>query len=208
MERFTNILTITKYLLATLQGMDRVRDLPRSVAAPSRTVRPAETGRLVRSVRRRDILSRKKRGADVGKTKRGKGTKLMLLVDGNGLPLAVDSASASPAEVRLVESLLDRQLLPRDPERLVYDMAADSDPLRTQLAERRIELVCPHRKNRVKPATQDGRKLRRYKRRWKVERSIGWLFNFRRLVVRYERLSHLFLGFAQLACVFTILNKL
>jgi transposase len=208
MERFTNIFTIAEHLLATFQGMDRIRNLPRSVAAIARTARPAKISRLVGSVWRRDILSRKKRGADVGKTKRGKGTKLMLLVDGNGLPLAVDSASASPAEVKLIESLLDRQVLSRDPDRLVYDKAADSDPLRSQLAERRVELVCPHRKNRAKPATQDGRKLTRYKRRWKVERSISWLFNFRRLVVRYERLSHLFLGFAQLACVFTILNKL
>jgi len=132
----------------------------------------------------------------------------MLLVDGNGVPLALDSASASPAEVKLIDALLDRQVLPRDPDRLIYDKAADSDALRTQLAEREIELICPHRKNRVKPATQDGRALRRYVRRWKVERSISWLFNFRRLVVRYERHSHLFLGFAQLACVFTILNKL
>ena len=208
MERFTNILAIPKYLLASFQRMDRSRDFRSGLATTPRTDGSSQADCLVGSVWRRDILSRKKRGADVGKTKRGKGTKLMLLVDGNGLPLAVDSASASPAEVKLIESLLDRQLLPRDPDRLVYDKAADSDPLRTQLAARRIELVCPHRKNRVRPATQDGRKLTRYKRRWKVERSISWLLNFRRMVVRYERLSHLFLGFAQLACLFTILNKL
>ncbi|WP_390620745.1 IS5 family transposase [Gimesia algae] len=150
----------------------------------------------------------KKKAPDVGKTKRGKGTKLMLLVDGNGLPLALDRTSASPAEVKLIESLLDQRVLPRDPDRLIYDRVADCDPLRTRLAKRQIELICPHRKNRVKPATQDGRALRRYRRRWKVERTISWLFNFRRLVVRYERYSHLFLGFAQLAGVFTLLNKL
>jgi len=208
MERFTNILTIPKYLLASIQGMDRSRDFRSCLATTPRTDGSSQADCLVGSVWRRDILSRKKRGADVGKTKRGKGTKLMLLVDGNGLPLSLDTASASPAEVKLIESLLDRQMLPSDPDRLIYDRAADSDALRTQLAERQIELVCPHRKNRVKPATQDGRALRRYARRWKVERSISWLFNFRRLVVRYERYSHLFMGFAQLACVFTILNKL
>lgn len=208
MERFTNILAIPKYLLATIQGMDRSRDFRGRLATTPRTNGSSQADRLVGSVWRRDVLSRKKRGADVGKTKRGKGTNLMLLVDGNGVPLALDTASASPAEVKLIESLLDRQILPRDPDRLVYDRAADSDPLRAQLATRQIELVCPHRKNRVRPATQDGRALRRYARRWKVERSFSWLFNFRRLVVRYERYSHLFLGFAQLACVFTILNKL
>ena len=131
----------------------------------------------------------------------------MLLVDGNGIPLAVDTASASPSEVKLIETLLDQQLLDFDPERLIYDKAADSDPLRERLAEQQIELVCPHRSNRVKPATQDGRALRRYRKRWIVERSISWLFNYRRLVVRYERYSHLFLGFAQLGCLFTILSR-
>jgi hypothetical protein len=29
-----------------------------------------------------------------------------------------------------------------------------------------IELICPHKKDRVRPATQDGRALRRYRRRW------------------------------------------
>lgn len=64
----------------------------------------------------------------------------MLLVDGNGLHLALDRTSASPAEVKLIESLLDQRVLPRDPDRLIYDRAADSDPLRTELAERQIEL--------------------------------------------------------------------
>jgi transposase len=76
------------------------------------------------------------------------------------------------------------------------------------LARRGIQLVCPHRRNRVKPATQDGRSLRRYQRRWKVERSISWLFNFGRLVVRYEYHAHLFLGLVQLACVYTMLKSL
>lgn len=131
----------------------------------------------------------------------------MILVEGGGLPLAIGVASASPAEVTLIEPLLEKRVLRRKPRRLIYDRAGDSDPLRARLARRGIELVCPHRRNRVKPRTQDGRKLRRYKRRWKVERSISWLFNFRRLVVRYERHAHLFLGFAQLACLFTTLKR-
>jgi|SRR5579862_7403418 len=55
------------------------------------------------------------------------------------------------------------------------------------LPQRGIELICPHKKNRVRPVTQDGRALRRYRRRWIVEHAIGWLGNFRRLVVRYDR---------------------
>lgn len=91
---------------------------------------------------------------------------------------------------------------------LLYDKAADSDPLRTRLKDRFVELVCPHRDNRTKRPTQDGRKLRRYHHRWQIERSISWLHRFRRLVVRYERHDDLFLGFLQLACLFTTIQRL
>ena len=132
----------------------------------------------------------------------------MLLVDGRGLPLAADIDSASRHEVKLVERLLEKMTLKnRQPARLVYDKAADSDPLRQRLAAANIDLICPHKKNRVKRATQDGRKLRRYRRRWKIERSIAWLHNFRRLITRWEYHAHLFEGFLQLACLFTILRK-
>lgn len=131
----------------------------------------------------------------------------MKLVDGHGTPLAIDIESASPAEVTLIERLVTKRVLPGRPRRLIYDRAADSDPLRARLARQRIELICPHRKSRRRTPTQDGRALRRYKRRWKIERSISWLQNFRRLVTRYEHHAHLFLGFAQLACLFITLQR-
>ena len=93
------------------------------------------------------------------------------------------------------------------PDRLLYDKAADSDPLRERLAARQIELICPHRRNRKRPPTQDGRKLRRCKRRYRVERSISWQLGCRRLTVRYEYWTHLFAGFVELACLFTILKR-
>lgn len=131
----------------------------------------------------------------------------MLLIDAQGLPLGIDTASASPHEVTLIEPLLEKRVLRRKPRHLIYDTAADSDPLRERLRRRGIELICPHRCNRTKPATQDGRKLRRFRRRWKVERSISWLQNFRRLVIRYEFHAHLFHGFAQLACLIVALGR-
>jgi len=131
----------------------------------------------------------------------------MVLADANGLPLAVTIASASPHEVTLIEPLLDRRLLRSRLHRLIYDQAADSDPLRARLKRRGIELVCPHRKNRIKPHTQDRRKLRRFKRRWRIERSISWLQNFRRLVTRYERYARLFFGFVQLACLLIVIRR-
>jgi len=135
----------------------------------------------------------------VGKTKRGKGTKIMGLADAEGLPLAIDADSASPHEVTLVDATLDACFLDNLPARVVGDKAYDSDSLDRRLNEERgVEMIAPHRGNRRKPATQDGRPLRRYKRRWKIERLFAWLQNFRRLVVRYEYHLHNFLRWPNL----------
>lgn len=131
----------------------------------------------------------------------------MVLADNAGLPLGVHICSASPHEVKLIEPLLAERRLRRLPRHLIYDLAADCDQLRQRLRRRRIQLVCPHRQNRVKAATQDGRRLRRYCRRWRIERSISWLQNFRRLVTRYEYHAQLFLGFVQLACLIITIRR-
>jgi transposase len=123
----------------------------------------------------------------------------MAIADGAGLPLAVAIASASPAEVTLVEQTLKQQFLRTSPERLIADRGYDSDALDARLARQGIELIAPNRSNRGK--TQDGRPLRRYRRRWKVERLFAWLQNFRRLVTRYERHAENFLGMVQLGCI-------
>lgn len=164
----------------------------------------------------RQFCSRKKGGDAVGKTKRGKGTKWMVVVDGQGVPLGSTLHSASPAEVTLVEGTLATISVPRKhggrprqkPQRLIADRAYDSDPLRMRLKTRGIQLVCPHRKSRRKPPTQDGRALRRYRKRWKVERTFAWLGNFRRLVVRYERHLLMYQAFFRLACLLITLRHL
>jgi transposase len=147
-------------------------------------------------------------GGCVGKTKRGKGTKLMAIADCSGLPVAVHAASASPHEVTLVKETLAGGFVGAKPERLIGDRAYDSDPLDASLHAEGIEMIAPHRKGRKKGPTQDGRKLRRYKRRWKVERLFAWLGNFRRLVVRYERRAENYLGFVRLACMVILLRYL
>ena len=112
--------------------------------------------------------------------------------------------------MNLIEPTLDRLQLPdKSPERLTYDKAADCDPLRERLrTERGIELICPHRKGRKKKPTQDGRKLRRYKKRYKVERTHSWLHNYRRLVIRYETTLARYLGWIHLACALIVLKRL
>ena len=84
----------------------------------------------------------------------------------------------------------------------------DSDKLDKRLAkERNVQMIAPHKGNRRKQATQDGRTLRRYKKRWKVERLFAWLQNFRRLVVRYEYHLKNFLAMIQLGCIVILLRR-
>src|SRR5271169_5231741 len=173
-----------------------------------RLARPREAG-PERSLHRRQLQLGEKRGSRVGPTKRGKGSKIMAIADRHGLPLAVHVVSASPNEATLVEPTLERRFLRETPQRLIGDKAYDSDPLDQRVRENFcVELIAPHRWNRSKPVTQDGRALRRYRRRWKIERLFAWLHNFRRIVVRWEYHAENFLAMIQLACAVILLRHL
>ena len=137
----------------------------------------------------------------------------MVVVDGQGVPLGSHLTSASPAEVQLAEPTVDSISLrgrrpQRRPLRIVADRAYDSDPLCARLAERGIELIAPHRRGRCKPSLNDGRSLRRYRKRWKVERTFSWLGNYRRWVVRYDRRLSMYRAFFHLACALITLRFL
>ena len=90
---------------------------------------------------------------------------------------------------------------------MIGDRAYDCDPLDQRLLQKhRIRLIAPHKYNRRRKSTQDGRELRRYCRRWKIERLFAGLHNFRRLVSRWEHQEANFLGMLQLGC-FVILAR-
>ena len=155
----------------------------------------------------RDLCSGQKRGRQVGKTKRGKGTKIMGLADRHGLPLALRTDSATPAEVKLVTATLDARIVADVPQQLIGDKAYDSDRLDEQLLhEYGTEMIAPNRRGRCR--TQDGRSLKRYRRRWKMERLFAWLFNFRRLVVRYEYHAENFQALVHLGAIAILLRHL
>ena len=106
-----------------------------------------------------------------------------------------------------MEQVLAGSFLDELPARLVGDKAYDSDKLDQKLAEEYdIELIAPNRRRRS--TTQDGRPLRRYRRRWKVERLFAWMHNFRRLVTRWEYHIENFLGFVHLGCLKLMLRYL
>jgi transposase len=162
------------------------------------------------------VRSSEKGGDEVGYGRKGKGTTVEVVVDAHGLPVAVHTDGADVHETRLVAPVLARRFVSALPARLGADKAYDSDELRGWLARRGIELIARHRANRVKPATQDGRKARRLKRRWKVERVNSWLKAFRRLLarkraceqVRYEWHAANFEAFVHLACMVVLLRNL
>lgn len=107
-------------------------------------------------------------------------------------PLAGGIASSSPRKVKVLDAALDEALIDELPDCLIGDKAYDSDRFDERLWDGRgVKLNAPHRRDRSK--TQDGRELRRYRRRWKVERFFAWLHCFRRLVTRYERKAENFL---------------
>jgi transposase len=133
----------------------------------------------------------------------------MVVVDGAGVPLGSQLASASPAEVKLAESILARiNLHGRKPLRVIAERAYDSDPLRERLLDPNMLLIAPHRRGRTKPAFNDGRWLRRYRKRRKIERTFAWPGNYRRLVVRYQNHLLMYQAFFHVACSLITLRYL
>jgi transposase len=130
----------------------------------------------------------------------------MALVEEKGLPIALNLHSAKPHESTLTFDLVQDCVTEELPERAIGDSAFDSDALDAAFAEIGIEFIAPHRKNR-KNKTQDGRMLRRAKRRWKVERFFAHLQNFRRMIVRYERKSANYLGLLHMVATIILVRN-
>lgn len=104
-----------------------------------------------------------KRGLDVNRTRGGQTTKIMAMVDRNGLPIAAGIAGGAIHEAKLVASTLRKRFTRSMPKILIGDKAYDSDPLDALLRCSKVEMISPHRAKRITPM-QDKRSLRRYKR--------------------------------------------
>jgi len=161
----------------------------------------------------------KKSGDKVGVTKKGKGTKWMLVVDGNGLPFGFHLDSANKAEVKLAEQTLDtiRVARPRGrpkqrPEKLVADRGYDSKGFRSALRRRGIRMCIPPKRRPAAWRAKRGRPVvaRKddFRQRYTVERSFAWLGNYRRLLIRWEHLSRVYQGFFTVAVLLVCLRRL
>jgi transposase len=137
--------------------------------------------------------------------------KVEVVTEATGIPIGVATDAANVPETVLAgAALADIPAAVPVPfgVPVIADRAYDSDPLREDLAADGYRLLSPHRKNRTKRPTNDGRRMRRYKRRWIVERTFAWVHSYRRVVTRYERRVDLYDGFVHLACAFIALNRL
>src|SRR6202166_3008886 len=209
LARSASSLSALSNLSSTLPTVAAFRTAHTFTAETGRRLTRPREARSERNLHRRQLQFGEKRGSGVGPTKRGKGSKIMAIADGHGLPLAVHVASASPHETKLVEPTLDQRFLAETPQRLIGDRAYDSDPLDAQIRQRfGVQMIAPHSTRRSRTATQDGRVLRRYRRRWKIEGLFAWLHNYRRVVIRWEYYPENFLGMVQLACAVILLRHL
>lgn len=186
---------------AALSALDQQGDLDWTVAFLDGSFAPAKKG-----------------GEGVGLTRKGKGTKWMLVTDGNGLPLGFHLASAACAEVRLAAATLDtvsvmrpRGRPRRRPAKLVADRGYDSRAFRQALRRRGIRMCIPPKR---RPATWRAKRGRPvvarnedYRCRFTVKRSFAWLGNFRRLLIRWEHLFEVYRSFFTVAVLLVCLRR-
>jgi len=163
-----------------------------------------------------EFRARKKGGSGIGNTKVGKGSKVMVVAEGNGLPSGLYVDSAQPHESQLAEATLATVRVPQKrgrprtrPKELVADKAYDSRELRQRLRRRGIKPTIPTFERRQRRKPRRGRPIKTgasYRQRWKVERCFGWMDNYRRLVVRYERSVEHYQAFCLIAMILWSIN--
>src|SRR6202049_5187866 len=136
LARSASSLSALSNLSSTLPTVAAFRTAHTFTAETGRRLTRPREARSERNLHRRQLQFGEKRGSGVGPTKRGKGSKIMAIADGHGLPLSVHVASASPHETKLVEPTLDQRFLREIPERMIGDRAYDSAPLDQRIQQR------------------------------------------------------------------------
>lgn len=168
------------------------------------------------SVFRWQFCTCQKRGSCVGLTKVGKGSKIMLTTDKQGVPLTGAIESAQRAEVKLALSTIDSICVPKRPlhpkirpDSLCADKAYDAEWLREELRRRNVNPRIPRKRKRgqTKAPSMSKELERDYKERWIVERTFSWLGNSRRLLIRWEKYTEVYQGFFKLACIMLCLSR-
>jgi transposase len=148
----------------------------------------------------------------------GKGSKIMAIVEGNGLPLGLYIDDARAHEIRYAEPTVRTIKVPQPrgrprtrPKELIADKAYDSRAFRQSLRKRGIKPTIPQVIRHKPRKPKRGRPLHtgpNFKQRWKIERTFAWFDNCRRLIVRYDRFVEHYRSFCYLAIIIWCLNRL
>jgi transposase len=141
----------------------------------------------------------------LGRSQGGFGTKLHLICDGAGTPIAVAVGPGQEHETQRAIPLLEEALAwPERPAKVAGDKAYSAGWLREWLQVRGIKPVIAHQKNEKARRGRFDRKS--YRRRNIVERCINSLKWFRRVATRYEKLATHYLGMVTIAIIFRLLG--
>jgi len=134
--------------------------------------------------------------------------KLQVVVDASGLPLGMATAGADESEqALLVPALNDIPVAVPAGTPVIADKGHDSDPLRDEVESAGFVPIIPHRSNRVRPSRNDGRRLRRYRHRWLIERTNAWLHCYRGLAVRWSYYPAMYVGLVYLSFIHLALQR-
>jgi len=148
----------------------------------------------------------------LGRSRGGFSTKLHVVTDSNGIPLAVHLSPGQRSETQCMETVLEKVKIRHSgpgrpttrPKALVGDKGYNSSKLRRYLRSRQIRPVIPTYKNQ-KPDPAFDKNL--YRKRNVVERCIGWLKNYRRIATRFEKLAICYLAMTKLAAIRIIFKR-
>jgi transposase len=148
----------------------------------------------------------------LGRSRGGFGTKIHLVCDGRGLPMAVTVTAGQRHESTQFEAVLGQVRVPgrvgrprRRPRVLAGDKGYSYPRIRRYLRRRGIKAVIPTRKDQRRLPSFD---QPAYRRRNVVERCIGWLKESRRLATRFEKLGENFLAMVKLAILERLMKTL
>ena len=136
----------------------------------------------------------------LGRSQGGFGTKLHVLTDGAGVPLAITATPGQSHEAPEFENIMEQTALSirqrrGRPQHITGDKGYSSHKIRDWISKREITPVIPTKSNEY----QQPFKRRIYRKRNVVERTIGWLKEHRRIATRYDKTKQNFLAFAKIA---------
>jgi transposase len=163
--------------------------------------RPGQPGR------RRGLLEKKVTGEPVdhalGRSRGGFGTKIHLITDQNGLPLAAEVSAGQRHDSVYAEPVLRAVRIRRKngrvrtrPKALAGDKGYSYNRIRRYLRRRKIKAVIPTRKNQRR---RPGFDREGYRRRNVIERCVGWLKESRSVATRFDKLAVNYLATVKLS---------